>query len=56
MSPILTLSLEVRQVHQEQDESSDPQGNNVVVMEMLRAMSQEMQERGNQLSPTTTQG
>ena len=37
-SPILTMSPEVRQVHQEQAGSSEPQGNNIELMEMLRAM------------------
>ena len=48
-SPVLTMSPEVRQVYQEQAGSSDPQGNNIELMEMLRAMRQEMQERDSQL-------
>ena len=41
-SPILTISPDVRQAHQEQAGSSQPQGNNIELMEMLRAMRQEM--------------
>ena len=41
MSPILTLSLDVRQAHQEQAGSSRHQSNNAELMEMLRAMRQE---------------
>ena len=48
-SPILTMSPEVRQVHQEQAGILEPQGNNFELMEMLNAMRQEMQERDNQL-------
>ena len=39
----------MRQAHQEQAGSSQPQGNNIESMEMLRAMRQEMQERDIQL-------
>ena len=49
MSPILTFSPEVRQVHQEHAESLKPLGNNAVVLEMLKAMRQDVQERDNQL-------
>ena len=49
MSPILTFSPEVRQVHQEHAESSEPLGNNAAVLEMLKSMRQKMQERDNQL-------
>ena len=45
----MTFSPEVRQVHQEHAESSEPIGNNSVVLEMLKAMRQEIQERDNQL-------
>ena len=43
------MSLEVKQVQQEQDGNSKPQGNNFEFMGMLKAMRQEMQERDNQL-------
>ena len=49
MSSILTLSPDLRQVHQEQARSSRPQGINIEFMEMLKAMKQEMQEMDNQL-------
>ena len=49
MSPILIVSPEVREIHQELVESSRQQSNNVEVMEMLRVMRQEMQERDKQL-------
>ena len=49
MSPVLTFSPEVRQVHQEHAESSEPLGNQAAVLEMLKAMRQEMHERDNQL-------
>ena len=49
MSPILIFTPKLRQIHQEQAESSKPQGNNAVVMEMLRVVRQEMQEKDNQL-------
>ena len=47
MSPVLTFSPEVRQVHQEHAESSEPLGNNAAVLEMLKAMRQERQEKDN---------
>ena len=47
VSPILTLSPDVRQGHQEQARSSEHQRNNDELMEMLRAMRQKMQERDN---------
>ena len=49
MSPVLTLSPDERQVHQEQVESSEPLGSNAVVLDLLKAMRQEMEERDNQL-------
>ena len=49
MSPVLIFSPKVRQVHQEHAKSSEPLGNNVAVLEMLKATRQEMQERDNQL-------
>ena len=49
LSPILTFSPEVRQVHQEHAESSESLGNNAAVLEMLNAMRKEMQERDNRL-------
>ena len=49
MSPVLTLSLEVRQVHQEHVESLEPLGNNATMLEILKAMRQEMEENDNQL-------
>ena len=42
VSPILTLSPNVRQAHQEQGGSSEHQSNNAELMEMLRALRQEM--------------
>ena len=47
--PILTFSLEVRQVHQEQVESSEPLNSNVVVLDLLKAMKQELEKRDSQL-------
>ena len=41
-SPILTLSPDVIQAHQEQAGSSEHQSNNAELMEMLRVMRQEM--------------
>ena len=38
MSPILTFSPEVRQVHKEHVESSEPIGNNDAVIEVLNGM------------------
>ena len=49
MSPVLTFSLEVRQVHQEHADILKPLSNNAEVLEMLKAMRQEMQERDDQL-------
>ena len=49
MSSILTFSLEVRQVHQEHAESSEPIDNNATVLEVLNTLRKEMQERDNQL-------
>ena len=49
VSPILTFSSEGRQVHQEQAESSEPLGSNAAVLDLLKAMKQEMEERDNQL-------
>ena len=49
MSPILTFSPEVRQVHQEHAESSNLIGNNVAMLEVVNAIRKEMQERDNQL-------
>ena len=49
LSPILILSPKVREIHQEQVESSRQQCNNVEVMEMLRVVRQEMQERDRKL-------
>ena len=49
MSPILTLSPEVRQVHQEHGGSLEHQGNNAELIDMLRTMKQQMQEREKQL-------
>ena len=49
MIPILTLSPERRQVHQEQARSSEHQGNNAELIDMLKAMKQEMQEMDKQL-------
>ena len=42
MSPILTLSPDVRQAHQEQSGSSEHQSNNTKLMEMLRAMDSQL--------------
>ena len=49
VSLILTLSPDVRQARQEQAGSSEHQRNNAELMEMLRAMRQEMQDRDTQL-------
>ena len=49
MSPVLTFSPKVRQVHQEYAESSKPIGNNFTVLEMQNGMRKEMQERDNQM-------
>ena len=42
LSPILTVSPNLRQIHQEQAESSEYHGNNTELMEMLKAMRQEI--------------
>ena len=39
----------MRQVHQEHVESLEPLGNNTIVLEMLKATRQEIEERDNQL-------
>ena len=39
------VSPNIREVHQEQAESSEHQGNNTELMEMLKSMKQEMQDR-----------
>ena len=49
LSPVLIFSPEVRQVQPKHVEGSEPLGNNSTVLEMLRAMRQEMKERDNQL-------
>ena len=49
LSPIMIVSLELREIHQEPTESSEHQSNNVEVMEMLRVMRQEKHERDRQL-------
>ena len=49
MSPIFTVSPDLRQIHQVQAESSEHHGNNTELMEMREAMRQEMQERDKQL-------
>ena len=49
VSSILTLSLEVRQVHQDQAGSSEHQSDTVELIDMLKTMKQEMQERDKQL-------
>ena len=48
-SPMLPFSLEVRPVHQEHTEGSEPLGNKSTVLEMLNVMRQGMEERDNQL-------
>ena len=45
VSPILTISPEVRQVHPKQAESSEPLNSNAVVLDLLKAMKQELKER-----------
>ena len=42
LRPILTLSPDLRHVHQEQAGSSQHYGSNIEFMEMLKAMRQEM--------------
>ena len=49
LSPVLTLSSEVRQVHEEHVESSEPPSNNDALNDMLKAMRQEIHERDNPL-------
>ena len=49
MSLVLTFSLEVKQVYQEHVESLEPLGNNTAVLEMLKSIRQEIEERDNQL-------
>ena len=49
LSPIPNVSPDVRKVHQEQAKSSGHQSNNIELMEMLKSMKQEMQERDYQL-------
>ena len=49
MSPILTLSLELRQVHQEHGGNSEHQCDTAELINMLKTMKQEMQERDKQL-------
>ena len=39
----------MRQVHHEQAESLEPLGTNVAVLDLLKAMRQEMEEKDNQL-------
>ena len=48
-SPILTLSPYLRKVHQEKAGRSQHEGSNIELMEMLKAMRQEMQQRDKQL-------
>ena len=45
VSPILTISSEVRKIHQEQARSSEHQSNTAELIDMLKTMRQEMQER-----------
>ena len=47
VSPVLTFSPDERQAHQEQAESSEPLGSNVAMLDLLKAMRQEMEERDN---------
>ena len=49
LSPICNLSPNVREIHQETAESSRKQSSNPEVMEMLKFMRQDMQERDRQL-------
>ena len=49
LNPIWNVSLDVREIHQEPAESSGHQGNNKELMEMLKVMRQEMQERDRKL-------
>ena len=49
VSPIMTLSPNMRQAHQEQAGSSEHQSNNAKLIDMLKTMRQEMQEMDKQL-------
>ena len=49
VSPVWNLSPDVKEYHNEQDESSRQQSSNVDVMEMLASMEQNMKERDSQL-------
>ena len=49
LSPIWNVSPDLREIHHEQAKSSRHKGNNIELMEMLKSMKQEMQERDNQL-------
>ena len=49
LSPILTVSPDLRQIHQEQAKISKHHGNNTKLMEMMKPMRQEMQEKHKQL-------
>ena len=49
LSPILTVSPNLIQIHQESTESSRHHSNNTKLMEMLKVMRQEIQERDKQL-------
>ena len=49
LSPIRNVSLDVREIHQEAAESSRNQSNNTELMEMLKVIRQEMQERDRRL-------
>ena len=46
---IWNVSLDAREIHQEPAKSSGHQSNNIELMEMLKVMRQEMQERDRQL-------
>ena len=49
LSLVLTFSPEARKVQPEHVEGSKPLGNNSVVLEMLKSMKQELEERDSQL-------
>ena len=49
VSPVLAFSHDERQVHQAQAESLEPLGRNAAVLDLLKAMRQEMEEGDNQL-------
>ena len=49
LSPILIVSPDPRHIHQEQAESSKHHRNNTELMEMLKIMRHEIQERDNHL-------